>query len=220
MKLHQKKLRIKQRTEPWMTSEILQKIAARDGLLYLMRENDDGNLKENFKKLRNEIQREVKIAKSSFMEQELEQNINKPKKLWQNLQSLGYSNKTKSRTNIVLRISDKLCYDTLEICNHINDFFTNIASNLVKKLPTASGIYSTNSKKFKDFYSNKGITPGSYKLNEVSQDFIQSELKSLNPKKSTGLDGIGPRFLRDGANQLTPVTTYIINLSFEVLCER
>ena len=178
-----------------------------------MRENDDGNLKENFKKLRNEIQREVKIAKSSFMEKELEQNINKPKKLWQNLQSLGYSNKTRSRTNIVLRISDKLCYDTLEICNHINDFFTNIASNLVKKLPTASGIYSTNSKKFKDFYSNKGITPGSYKLNEVSQDVIQSELKSLNPKKSTGLDGIGPRFLRDGANQLTPVSTHIINLS-------
>ena len=39
-----------------------------------------------------------------YLKGKLEENISMPKKLWDNLKSLGYSNKNKSKSNIVLRI--------------------------------------------------------------------------------------------------------------------
>ena len=39
------------------------------------------------------------------------------------------------------------------------------------------------------------------------------QLQSLDPKKSVGLDGISPRFLRDGAIAITEPISHIINFS-------
>ena len=75
--------------------------------------------------------------------------MGKPKKLWDSLKTLGYSNKVKSKSNVILRISDKLCFNTKEICNHINEFFTTIASKLVSKLPESMNEFSVDSDLFK-----------------------------------------------------------------------
>ena len=40
--------------------------------------------------------------------------MGKPRKLWQNLKNMGYSDKSKSKAKNVLRIVDKLCHDTLQ----------------------------------------------------------------------------------------------------------
>ena len=104
-------------------------------------------------------------------------------------------------------------FDTLEICNYINSFFTTIASNLVAKLPPSPGRFSTSSSQFKSFYSSQGITPGHFTIKPVSLEYIRRELLKMNPLKATGIDGISPRFLKDGANQLAPVLQHVLNLS-------
>ena len=76
-----------------------------------------------FNRLRNEVQRDIDNAKSNYLQAKLEENVSKPKKLWESLKSLGYSDKRKLKSNIVLRIADKLYFKTSDICNHINDFF-------------------------------------------------------------------------------------------------
>ena len=43
--------------------------------------------------------------------------------------------------------------------------------------------------------------------------FIREQLSGLKIDKSTGLDGISPRFLKDGADFLTEPVSHIINLS-------
>ena len=65
----------------------------------------------------------------------------------------------------------------------------------------------------KSFYGNKGIIPGTFRLQGVSRAFIVDQLKALKPPTSTGLDRIGPRFLKDGADELADVVTYLVNLS-------
>ena len=47
----------------------------------------------------------------------------------------------------------------------------------------------------------------------VDENFVLKELEQLNPSKSTGLDGIPLRFLRDGACILKKPITYLVNLS-------
>ena len=89
-------------------------------------------------------------------------------------------------------------------------FFTNVASVLVSKLPAASNIFSVENNIFKSFYNQKNAE---FVLKKVSEDFVYKELLKLNPSKSTGLDEIPARFIRDGASVLKIPITYIVNLS-------
>ena len=95
----------------------------------------------------------------------------------------------------------------------INGFFTNIATNLVSKLPAVVSNFSINSKTLKDFYVHKGVNSVGLILQEVTNEFIHMELSSINPHKSTGLDGISPRFIKEGADILSLPICHIVNLS-------
>ena len=68
-------------------------------------------------------------------------------------------------------------------------------------------------KKINDFYDNKGIKPGKFKLEPVSVDDVYKELNGLDTRKSTGLDNIPSRFLKEGAEHLAQPIAFIINRS-------
>ena len=55
--------------------------------------------------------------------------------------------------------------------------------------------------------------PDSFKFQEVSEEFVVKEFKILNISKSTGLDGIPARFIKDAAEVIKGPITYIVNLS-------
>ena len=208
-----KEIRLKNRTEPWISNEILDAIKLRDNLLYRYKKDQKPELYSEFCKIRNKIQRDIKRAKSTFFQNKIEEFKFNPKKLWENLKTLGYSNKSKDKSRIILNIDGELCFDTNRVANYINQFYTTIASKLVNKLPSSLGNFCVDSSTFTSYYNNLGVTPNSFKLCRVSSDFILKELRSLNPNKSTGLDGVPARFLRDGADLLKDQLTHIINVS-------
>ena len=80
-----KEIRLKQRTEPWMTSEILHDIRHRDDVLNKFRKTKDSDLYRTFCKLRNKIQRETKVAKRHYLANKIEGNANNPKRIWHQL---------------------------------------------------------------------------------------------------------------------------------------
>ena len=93
------------------------------------------------------------------------------------------------------------------------NFFTCVAAKLLDLLPSPSGLFSTSSLNFRQFYRRKGIFGPSFVLMPVSHHFVKKELLSLDPKKSTGLDDISPRFLHDGAEYLAEPIKHVVNLS-------
>ena len=78
---------------------------------------------EIYQKTRNDFQRLIKYKKKKYFEENLAENIAKPKKLWQALKSIGLPNKKTSSTNICLENKD---YST--------HFHSSLAENLVLKL--------------------------------------------------------------------------------------
>ena len=209
-----KEVRIKQRTEEWMTSDILDLIHCRDKFLYNFKKFGNHDDYVNFNKLRNKVQREIKRAKSEFFSGKIEENKKNPKKLWQHIKELGLKNKTNDGAKLCLKIANEICHEPKAIADHfVEFFFTNVASNLVSKLPTCSNIFSVNSERFKLFYSDRNVNNATFTLHPVSEDFIFKELVNVNPTKSTGLDDIPARFIKDGAIVLTTPITHIVNLS-------
>ena len=207
-------MRIKARTEHWIDVNILQLIRERDRLLYASARNKkDNGLRKMFNLTRNKLQREVKKAKENYFKNKVVENKNDSKKLWGQLNTLGYSSKTKDRSKIVIESEGEKCHDSKNVCKTFNDYFLNVASNLVSKLPSAPKIFTTDTHIFRSYYANKNIITNNFSLQEVTENFVYNEIMRLNPNKSTGLDGINARFLRDGASELKYVLTFIVNLS-------
>lgn len=181
--------------------------------LYKFKKHSNAEFYKSFCQYRNKVQREIKIAKSEYLSNKMEENKNNSRKLWQQVKTLGYSQTTKSSPNIVLDIDGENCYDDKKIANHFNSFFTTVASALVQKLPPCSNLYSVNSETFLNFYKKKNPDGSKFALHTVSEDFVYKELCKLKSSKSTGLDSIPARFLKDGASFLKLPVTYIINVS-------
>ena len=207
-------VRVKSRTEPWMTGEIIEMIHLRDkAFVQYKKKRTDENVYRLYCELRNLVQNTVKVAKSEYFSHQIVANKNNPKKLWSVLKNLGSSNKSKNNSNIVLNINDELCHDSKLVANHINNFFTNVALKLVDKLPQVPKIFGVGSSKLQEFYHNKGVSNRSCKLKSIEVEFVKKELKALNENKSTGLDDISSRFLKDGADILCIPILHIVNLS-------
>ena len=78
-----KQIRLKCRTEPWISSDILDNIKLRDQLLYKFKKNlNDQDLYKSYCKIRNKIQRDVKWSKANLFNQKVTEHQNNPKKLW------------------------------------------------------------------------------------------------------------------------------------------
>ena len=117
------------------------------------------------------------------------------------------------RNNLTIDIRLDIAFDSISRGFHRSEFFTTVAANLVKKMPKCNIKYGVDSKLFKDFYNDKGIKPGAFKLKPVSIKDIEKELLGLNARKSTGLDNLPSRFLKDGATFLSKPLAHIINSS-------
>ena len=125
-----------------MSGEILELIVKRDKALNISNKNNSNkSLRQEFNELRNQVQREIKKAKSNFFKDKIEENKNNPKKLWNQFKSLGYSNKSKVNSKVVLNIDNTICFQPKRIVQYMNDYFLNVASDLVSKLPSSLNIF-------------------------------------------------------------------------------
>ena len=144
--------RVKFRTQTWMCNEIYEEYLKK---FHASRKQVDY---KNYCKSRNETQRMVKKAKQNFIMNKIEQNKDNPKKIWDSLKLLGYNAKPKTKSQIVLNISNNTCHDPVSIAEHINVFFTNIGNNLVLKLHTDK--FSAFTNYCQKFYKKLGTNPG------------------------------------------------------------
>ena len=210
-----KEIRLKQRTEPWLTSDILQNIQERDNWLNKFRKTRDPDSYKVYCNLWNEIQRETWTSKLDYLANKIDENRNNSKKLCQQLKNLGYGSKGKQSSNIVLDIDVETCFDSKKVANCFNIFSTSIATSMVEKLPPSLNLFDTRCGNFQNFYRNRNVLQYGFVLTSINEDFIFKELCQLNSSKSTGSDNILARFVKDAASILTKPITQIVNLSIQ-----
>ena len=80
-----KEVKFKQRTEPWMNSEILQNIRYQDETLNKFRKTNDPDLYKKYCQLRNLVQRETRISKGDYLTNKIEENVGNSNNLWDQL---------------------------------------------------------------------------------------------------------------------------------------
>ena len=112
--------------------------------------------KDNYKKSRNEVQKVIRTKKKAYFERKLTENIGRPKELWKSLKSLDLKFE-RSISNInCLENGKSANFDVKDIAKDFSAYFSNLAENIVRKLPNPSKKYDVLS--VTQYYSHLRLT--------------------------------------------------------------
>ena len=206
-----KQSKVKNKSQEWFDGEIAEKIARRDKLFKKFKKSKLHVDEICFKEARNDVQNLIKKKKKTFFGNKLNENIGKPKELWKALNDIGLPKKGSSgKQNICLKDKDNLIFDPKKTSNIFKTFFSDIAKNLLEKLPIAPNRFNKNS--VSEYYKNFNLT-NKFQFSHISTQTVHDILKNLDITKSAGIDNVSATFLKDGAEILASPIAQLCNLS-------
>ena len=140
-----------------------------------------------YKESKSHVVKLIKQKKSQFYKEKLKENIGKPKELWKALKSLGLPSKKGTISNICLKKDDKICFDDKTNANTFKEFFCNLASDLVAKLPPPPKRFGLDT--VHNYYQDiLGLLPSKFEFSNVTEDHVLQLLKYMNVDKAAGID--------------------------------
>ena len=155
------------------------------------------------------VQRLIAEKKKEFFEKKLKECIGKPKDLWKAIKSLGLPNKSVGCI-VVLAENQIVKHDTKSILKTFKIFYSNLAGDLLAKLPKSPNRYTI---KFVSDYCEKLSLSKNFKLDSITEGYLFNVLKNFEVTKAAGLDQISGKFLKDEARILAKPISELCNLS-------
>ena len=128
--------------------------------------------------------------------------------------ALGSSPVAVSISNINCLENDKsVTFDAKDIAKDFRSYFSNLAQNLARKLPSPSNKYGV--LPVVQYYNHLGLTK-KFELLPTEKGYILKILRDIDTSKAAGIGTLPGRFLKDGANVLAKLVTDICNLSISL----
>lgn len=183
---------------PWINSRILNKINKRNKLYAILKRRPyDNDFKNHFSEFCARLKREIDDVKNSFYSKQLNDCNGDIGRQWRIINDLtgGCSNRSLDKVQLA---------DGTEITGHediageINKYLTNL---------TQCSFMPVN-------YFDPLHYADSFFMNFTTPLEIVSIINSLKNKKSTGCDNFSVTLVKQIANEIAPVLSHIINLSF------
>ena len=164
-----------------------------------------------YKKIVNKLNKTKFAAKKRFLLQQFDQNKSNPRKTWEVINSLLTKTKSKySPTRI--QGNDNVLDSTSQIAENFNNYFCNIADNLMNT--STSNSISHSFVHHKNFLQKR--VQESIFMEPTSPSEVYNALAGLKTGKSSGLDNIPSFLLKTAAVVIAPTLSYFINLLLEL----
>lgn len=188
--------------KPWITPGLLRCIRHRDRLHMSVRKSPkDDKLKLIYSRYRNFCNMILHKVKNSYDKSELQKVSKDPKKTWKIIKKLTCINKQRETNEPLL----KQCETPQLSVEYTNSFFATVGQKLADQCPEVVNQVT---------YLQES-TLNSFVLLETDNAEVFSVITNLKDDCAIGFDGISPKLLKICRYVLTPVITYICNLSFK-----
>ena len=195
----------------WMTKDLFELIHRRNETMhqYCIEGKNNPALLQICKDLRAEINIGSEIAQDNFMENKLDTLSNNPSKFWRELNTLlGKCNNNKPEIVLKHHVSGDEVRGT-NVPGYINEFFSSVGIDLLNKLGnvpqvTPFGEPSTRSHE---------VTPDTV----ITYSEVMLLVRNIEIHKSSGIDNVSARVLKDALIILCPQLTAIINCSLHTV---
>ncbi|XP_039764078.1 uncharacterized protein LOC120636599 [Pararge aegeria] len=194
----------------WINRNILDKINQKNILWQKHKNNPkDEGIEKDFIRERNTVAKDIQLMKSNYYLKRFFECKNKPKKMWDLLNSLA-NNKTKEIAS-KLKKGDLEVKDGNNICEYFNDFFSTVGLKLAEAIPTKYHSNKTYTSSTTDAnYANYGLS----NLNLTTSKEIITIINKLDSNTSSGIDNINTRVIKSVKGCISDELTRCINTCF------
>ena len=199
-------LKRKHKKSKWMTTGILNCINTKVRLYKTLLKTDTNSdayrvAKANFKRYRDILRNSIKRAKILYYKKTFNLYQNDVKKWALIKETLQQKKKHELPTEFIW--NDRIITDLDEIANKFNTYFINIGHSLFKQ------IHATRSSD--EYLSNRTNTI--FNFTEVNEECIDSIIKNMKSKSSTGYDNISNKLVKTAKDVLIKPLTLLANQS-------
>lgn len=157
-------------------------------------------LYNNYKKYRNKTNALIQKCKSNFYSNQIENNKNTSKKLWE---IINESTSTKSSKKNIKRLKNnqgEVLTDEFDIANELNNTFANMGKILAESI-----------KKDNDFIPSRPSISNSFVFEPIDEIEIKNAILDLKNKKSVGIDKLKAETIKNIAPFILEPLSYLLN---------
>ena len=127
---------------------------------------------------------------------------------------MGLTSKAASTSNIYLKGKNEIGFNNAKSCSIFKSFFSNLAHNLVSKLPPSPNAFTES--KVASYYNNIKFKDLNFEFSETFPEKILNILEGLNAYQAAGIDNLSGKFLKDGTDIIALPISQLCNLSIKL----
>ena len=188
---------------PWITKSLLRSINRKNNLYYKYISKRDETSKNKYTSYKNILTTLLRVSKREYYSSQLKTYKNDMKNTWKIINNVLNKNRKKSQ---ISKINNEgtIVDDPTSIAETFNEYFSQIGSNLAKKVPQSN-------EPFYEYLDN----PNQHSLffTPTNEDEIINIIKNLQVKKSAGPDDIPNSLLKRIVGVIVCPLVHIFNLS-------
>lgn len=193
----------KRELPPWLTQDLLDLIHVRDRQYKKAKKTNDNDDWAEARRMRNLCNKGVKNAKNLYIKRELVQHQNDPRKFWQVIEKAWNPN-TEKNNHINLIKKDTNEYISLDqIPNTFNNHLCSIAGKLTNRF----------SDRNIPFMETINRTLDSMSMSPITTTEVYDLVKKIEIHKTSALENISSKLLKDSLEVLSPQLTHLFNSS-------
>ena len=198
-----KKIKIRNRPNPFVTDEIRDLMKTRDHWRKEARKTNNLKAWASYRSLRGEVKRNLRVAEREFIAEQIRTNPNNTCCLWKTIRSCVPKKSASQKT---------FTKDDTVVANEFNSFFSSVGQTTTSKINSLA-------KECNYDLAQSEFKPRSYPESEqfifetVDTEEIKQIVSSMPANKSPGIDQISMRVIKDSLPAILPTITSIINTS-------
>ena len=173
--------RIKGHLPEWVDNDFVALCKDRDYFYARAHKTNDDWKKA--KTIRNRVNNMKFHLKKRYFESSIKENRHDSKKLWKTIKKVLPNTKTCTAANIVNPVDKSNVPTGKDTDNSFNQFFTSVGEDLGKQFNDVNLEYPCN-----NAFTTQSNDNDSFRLDDVSCDFVYSQICKMDNNKSTGLD--------------------------------
>ena len=129
-------MRVRTRSSPWITSELKKRMHDRDILKIKASKSNDSNDWSLFKKQRNIVNSEIRLAKQAYYQNSFNKHTGDSKKTWQTINELT-SRKSGKKSVTSLKVNGVSITNPTVLSNQFNNHFATIGPELPSNIDSS-----------------------------------------------------------------------------------
>ena len=195
--------------EPWMTLGI--KKATRKKLhLYkqTLKINSTKQDRQKYIEYRNTLQKTIRKAKINYYNKQCLESKTNVKRLWSLINEIIGKRGSKSTTIEAIKVDNTLRYNPKTITNELGKYFSSVGRVYANQIPPGKTPID-------DYISKIPQNPKSMYFVPITKPEIEKLIRKLEPKKSSGHDGISNKLIQDLCDVISYPLTLIFNQSLQ-----